>query len=45
MVFDLLESIFRLLPQRLSNKNNLQNDTEDLKGMVLMGPPGTGKHT
>ena len=43
MVFDLLESIFRLLPQRLSNKNNLQNDTEDLKGMVLMGPPGTGK--
>ena len=42
-VFDLLESIFRLLPQRLSNQNLIQNDTEDLKGMVLMGPPGTGK--
>ena len=43
MVFDLLGSIFRLLPQRLSNRNLLQTDSEDLKGMVLMGPPGTGK--
>jgi len=43
MVFDLLESILRLLPQRLTNQNLFQNDTEDLKGMVLMGPPGTGK--
>ena len=43
MVFDLLESIFRLLPQRLNNQNLIQNDSEDLKGMVLMGPPGTGK--
>ena len=43
MVFDLLGSIFRLLPQRLSNPNLLQTDSEDLKGMVLMGPPGTGK--
>ena len=43
IVFDLLGSIFRLLPQRLSNQNSLQTDSEDLKGMVLMGPPGTGK--
>ncbi len=43
IVFDLLESILRLLPQRLSNQNLIQNDSEDLKGMVLMGPPGTGK--
>ena len=43
MVFDLIGSILRLLPQRLSNRNLLQTDTEDLKGMVLMGPPGTGK--
>jgi DNA replication protein DnaC len=43
MVFDLLGSIFRLLPQRLSNRNLLETDSEDLKGMVLMGPPGTGK--
>ena len=43
MVFDLLGSILRLLPQRLSDRNLLQTDSEDLKGMVLMGPPGTGK--
>jgi DNA replication protein DnaC len=43
IVFDLLLSIFRLLPQRLSNQNILQTNDEDLKGMVLMGAPGTGK--
>jgi len=43
IVFDLLESIFRLLPQRLNNQDIIENDAEDLKGMVLMGPPGTGK--
>ncbi len=43
IVFDLLESIFRLLPQRLNNKNIVQYESEDFKGMVLMGPPGTGK--
>ena len=43
IVFDLLLSILRLLPQRLSNQNILRNEDEDLKGMVIMGPPGTGK--
>ena len=43
IVFDLLLSILRLLPQRLSNQNVLRNEDEDLKGMVIMGPPGTGK--
>ena len=43
IVFDLLLSIFRLLPQRLSNQNILQTEDEDLKGMVIMGSPGTGK--
>ena len=43
LVFDLIGSILRLLPQRLSNQNLVQKDSEDLKGMVLMGPPGTGK--
>ena len=43
IVFDLLLSIFRLLPQRLSNQKILQTEDEDLKGMVIMGTPGTGK--
>ena len=43
IVFDLLLSILRLLPQRLSNQNILRTEDEDLKGMVIMGPPGTGK--
>ena len=43
IVFDVLLSIFRLLPQRLSNQNILQTEDEDLKGMVIMGSPGTGK--
>ena len=43
IVFDLLLSILRLLPQRLSNQNILQTEDEDLKGMVIMGSPGTGK--
>ena len=43
IVFDLLLSILRLLPQRLSNHNILQTEDEDLKGMVIMGSPGTGK--
>ena len=43
LVFVLLVSIFRLLPQRLNNQNPFQDDSDDLKGMVLMGPPGTGK--
>jgi len=42
-VFDLLNSILRTLPQGLSNQDLIQNDSEDFKGMVLMGPPGTGK--
>ena len=43
IVFDLLLSILRLLPQRLSNQNILRTEDEDLKGMVIMGSPGTGK--
>ena len=43
VVFDLLESILRLLPERLNKQNLIQDESEDFKGMVLMGPPGTGK--
>ena len=43
IVFNLLTSIFRSLPQKLLHHNSDNEDLDDLKGMVLMGPPGTGK--
>ena len=42
-IFDLLELIVRNLPDFLHGLDLQRPDDELFKGMVLMGPPGTGK--
>ena len=42
-IFSLLDAIHRNLPDYLRTHQEQGSTTDDLKGMVLMGPPGTGK--
>ena len=43
-IFSLLDAIHRNLPDYLRTHQEQGSTTDDLKGMVLMGPPGTGRH-